>query len=64
MLSKKTQTKKEKTPILKQRSHSRFIMTTLLMTMLLGVFTQCKKDDFADEIKGVCPLVISTNPAN
>jgi hypothetical protein len=35
------------------------------LVLLLGVFTTgCQKDDFKDEIKGVCPVVVSTDPLN
>ncbi|PKP00336.1 MAG: hypothetical protein CVU13_02180 [Bacteroidetes bacterium HGW-Bacteroidetes-8] len=36
-----------------------------IVTLLLTVFLwQCRKDDFTGEIKGICPEVISTDPAN
>ena len=37
----------------------------MLMILLLSVFTwQCKKDDFKGGTTGLCPVVVSTDPAN
>ncbi len=45
-------------------NRKRLWMTSIITTLLLVIFMAgCKKDDF-EEIPGVCPLVISTNPAN
>lgn len=45
-------------------NRKRLWMTTIITTLILAVFiVGCKKDDF-EEIPGVCPVVVSTNPAN
>lgn len=65
MLSKKISTKEKDSPIDKQRRYTGYLIKTMLMSLLLFVFmSSCKKDDYAGEEKGVCPLVISTDPAN
>ncbi len=53
------------TQILKRKNQSRLFNTTWLSLLLISVlFSQCKKDDFKGETKGVCPQVISTDPAD
>ncbi|NOU48288.1 MAG: DUF3494 domain-containing protein [Bacteroidales bacterium] len=45
-------------------NRKRLWITSIIATLLLAVFiVGCKKDDFEDS-PGVCPLVITTNPAN
>jgi len=57
---------KEKNPQLLTRvRNSGLFNITWMMLLLLTVFMwQCRKDDFKGETTGVCPLVISTDPAN
>jgi hypothetical protein len=46
------------------KSKGRLLLTTAFAALSLAAFLGgCKKDDFV-EIDGVCPLVISTDPAN
>jgi hypothetical protein len=53
------------TVLLKKMRHSFFSRTTWGMILLLAVFSwQCKRDTFTGEVKGLCPLVTSTTPAN
>ena len=65
MLSKTILTKEKKSPERGQKRFLGFLITPLMMILLVAVFmSQCKKDDYEGEIKGVCPLVISTDPAD
>jgi len=53
------------TPLLKHMRHSWFINSTWILLLLMSTFMwQCEKDTFEGETKGVCPEVISTDPAN
>jgi uncharacterized repeat protein (TIGR02543 family) len=52
-------------PMLKQKVHSWFFNSTWIMLLLMGTMMwQCEKDDFEGETIGVCPKVISSDPAN
>lgn len=65
MLRKKFLTKENNPLIHKQRRDTRFLIKTMLISLLLFVsMFGCKKDDYEGEIKGICPLVISTDPAD
>ena len=58
-------TNKMKSPMLKQKGHSGWFRATFLLLLLLPAFIwQCEKDDFEGETIGICPEVISTDPAN
>jgi hypothetical protein len=57
------------TQVIKRPSHlnktySRIFNITWLFVLVAGFMWQCKKDDFKGETKGVCPVVVSTDPAN
>ena len=46
------------------KTKRKILLTTALAALSLGVFFgSCKKDDFV-QVDGVCPLVLSTSPAN
>ncbi len=46
------------------KSKSKLLLTTAIAALSLAAFLgSCKKDDFV-EVDGVCPLVLSTDPAN
>lgn len=46
------------------RGYSKIYATLLLFLVIIAAFvTSCKKDDFEDEISGLCPTV-TTDPAN
>jgi hypothetical protein len=48
---------------LQSRKHSKIFSTVLSLVLLLAVImTGCKKDNFKGEIKGVCSVVVSTDP--
>jgi hypothetical protein len=48
---------------LQSRKHSKIFGTILPLVLLLAVLmTGCKKDNFKGEIKGVCSVVVSTDP--
>lgn len=51
-------------PMLKQKRYSWFFNPTLILLLLTIFMWQCEKDDFEGETKGVCPEVISSDPAN
>lgn len=53
----------EKTP-LKKRKHSKIFNTLWIISLLAVFMVQCKKDDYEGETVGVCPEVVSTDPAN
>ena len=45
--------------------YSKILKTTWSLVLLVIVLAfGCKKDDFKGEIKGVCPVVVSTDPAD
>lgn len=49
----------------KRKNHARvFNTSTFIMLLLTLSFLQCKKDDFTNETKGLCPVVLFTDPAN
>ncbi|MHB1278137.1 MAG: Ig-like domain-containing protein [Bacteroidia bacterium] len=48
----------------RQKPYSQFFKLTLLLAFLPIFMWQCKKDDFKDETKALCPLVLSTDPTN
>ena len=48
---------------LQSRKHSKIFGTILPLVLLLAaLMTGCKKDNFKGEIKGVCSVVVSTDP--
>jgi hypothetical protein len=49
--------------ILKKTMKTKKLLLTTFAMLLVVLIAGCKKDDFV-EIPGVCPLVISTSPAN
>ena len=53
----------ENTP-LKKRKHSKIFNTLWIISLLAVFMVQCKKDDYEGETVGVCPEVVSTDPAN
>jgi hypothetical protein len=56
---------KNNTLPLKRKRYSQLFRLTGLTLVLLTIFMwQCKKDNYKGEIKGVCPVIISTDPAN
>lgn len=64
MTKKIISTEKRNTQTLKRKRYLRLFSLTSLM-MFVAIFTwQCKQDDFTGETIGVCPEVISTDPAN
>ncbi len=47
------------------KGYSKTLKTTWSLVLLMIVLAiGCKKDDFKGEIKGVCPVVVSTDPAD
>ena len=53
------------TQVRKSRGYSKIFNTIWSFVLLLVVLTAgCKKDDFKGETKGVCPEVLSADPAN
>lgn len=48
----------------RQKPYSQFFKLTLLLAFLPIFMWQCKKDDFKDETKALCPVVLSTDPTN
>lgn len=55
--------KKDSTPMPKRRGYSKVFNTLCSFVLLLSVLVSgCKKDDFAGEIVGLCPIVVSTDP--
>src|SRR5579863_9601713 len=45
------------------RKSSKILNIILPVILLLSVFSKgCKKDNFKGEVKGVCPVVVSTDP--
>lgn len=64
MREKKFLSKLKSISTLKRTKYSRLFSTSFVL-MLLTLFTwQCKEDDFAGEVTGICPEVILTNPLN
>jgi hypothetical protein len=63
MRSKFISTHGKNSPTLKRMGYSTVFSTTWLLLLLTIITWQCKKDKFI-ETKGICPAVISTNPAN
>jgi uncharacterized repeat protein (TIGR02543 family) len=58
-------TKEKNTQLTKQLMFSRLFSTTWLMLILLSLsMWQCKPDEFKSETTGICPEVISTDPAD
>ena len=56
---------KNSTQAYKGKSYSKILNTLGYLILLLIVFTAgCKKDDFKNEISGLCPVVVSTDPAD
>ena len=52
-------------PTPKVKRSFRFLNKSLLLLLLIpAVVWQCRKDDFNDEIVGICPEVVFTSPAN
>jgi Ice-binding-like/Bacterial Ig-like domain len=56
-------TQKTTPPVLKKKFFGLTNLTWLLV-ILTGFTWQCKKDDFKGETTGLCPIVVSTDPAN
>lgn len=51
--------------MLKRKGNSRLSNSTWFLLILMTIFMwQCEKDEFKGETKGVCPEVVSTDPAN
>lgn len=49
----------------KQSNYFRLFKSTWVIVLLLSILTwQCKKEDAPAGISGICPVVISTDPAN
>ena len=65
MKSQITTIKEKNIQTTQRRVHPLFSYTNWMLLMLLAVFTwQCKKDDFKGGVPGLCPIVVSTDPAN
>lgn len=54
----------KKNTSLKKRKHSKIFNTLWIISLLAVLMVQCKKDDYEGETVGVCPEVVSTDPAN
>jgi uncharacterized repeat protein (TIGR02543 family) len=55
----------DSSPVRQSRGNSKIYHAIWSLGLLLAIFTTgCKKDDFKDEITGVCPVVVSTDPAD
>jgi len=62
MLKKTTMTK-DSTPVLKGRNYTKIFNTIWSVALLLIVFIPaCKKDKYAGEVVGLCPIIVSTDP--
>ncbi|MBW4889759.1 DUF3494 domain-containing protein [Mucilaginibacter sp. HMF5004] len=60
---KKFTTTKDSTPVLKSRSYTKIFNTIWSVALLLIVFMPaCKKDKYAGEVVGLCPIIVSTDP--
>jgi hypothetical protein len=48
------------------RNKKRFLFhsTWIILLLMTATMWQCRKDDFKGEVKGVCPRVLTTDPAN
>jgi uncharacterized repeat protein (TIGR02543 family) len=56
---------KDSTQFRQRRVYSKIFNTSWSLVLLLAVFLAgCKKDNYKGEIKGVCPVVVSTDPMN
>lgn len=61
---KSISTTSKDTNLPRQKPYSKFLKLTLLLAFLPIFMWQCKKDDFKDETKALCPVVLSTDPTN
>ena len=57
--------KRNNRPLWIKKGSALFSFTHIILLFSLAVFTsQCKKDDFKGGTPGLCPIVITTDPAN
>ena len=47
-----------------RRSYSGLLSMSFILILLTPFFLQCDKDDYAGEVEGICPEVITTDPVN
>ena len=64
MREKKFLSKLKSISTLKRTKYSRLFSTSFVLMLLTLLTWQCKEDDFAGEVIGICPEVILTNPLN
>jgi hypothetical protein len=65
MKNKNTITVEKKNSNLRQNIRTKLLHPSWIVIFLLAVVSwQCKKDTFTGETKGICPEVVSTDPAN
>ena len=48
----------------KRRRYSGLLSMSFILILLTPFFAQCDKDDYAGEVEGICPEVITTDPVN
>lgn len=48
----------------KRRRYSGLLRMTFILILFTLFLPQCDKDDYAGEVEGICPEVITTDPAN
>lgn len=64
MREKKFLSKLKSISTLMRTKYSRLFSTSFVLMLLTLLTWQCKEDDFAGEVIGICPEVILTNPLN
>src|SRR5579862_9384038 len=64
-MQKKDTWTRDITQVSQRKQYLKIFNTTWFLLLLLTVFIAgCKKDNFKGIIKGVCPVVVSTDPMN